>query len=165
MKHCLAQLIVSNITTEGPPDTTQSFLPLEFIALPHAIKRTRSDPNKPGKYPNHSPPPAPLFTQTTSLLTPPSQHSIPPIPLPLARPDVLPASRTRLGPLLHHRTRLRHRRRRIRILHRLLTLVRPHTQPCHTLPEPGHHHAKRRGRRCTDIRAAGGFQLDVEHGC
>ena len=49
IKHCLAHLIVKNITAEDNPDPSQSFLPLEFVALPNTIARTHSNDSKPGK--------------------------------------------------------------------------------------------------------------------
>jgi len=50
IKHCLAHLIVKNITAEDNSDPSQSFLPLEFVALPNTIARTHSNSSKPGKH-------------------------------------------------------------------------------------------------------------------
>jgi hypothetical protein len=48
IKHCLAALIVSRITPET--DTSASFLPADFVALPLAMGGTRTSANnKPGK--------------------------------------------------------------------------------------------------------------------
>ena len=49
IKHCLAQLIVSRITSDG--DTSASFLPADFVVLPRAIGSSRTNADKPGKYP------------------------------------------------------------------------------------------------------------------
>jgi hypothetical protein len=49
IKHCLAHLIVKNISTDGTPDSSQSFLPLEFVALLNTVARTHSNNSKPGK--------------------------------------------------------------------------------------------------------------------
>jgi hypothetical protein len=47
IKHCLAHLIVSRITPDS--DTSVSFLPADFVALPHAMSGTRANSDKPGK--------------------------------------------------------------------------------------------------------------------
>lgn len=46
IKHCLAHLIVSRITADT--DTPASFLPADFVALPHTIGGTKANTNKPG---------------------------------------------------------------------------------------------------------------------
>lgn len=50
IKHCLAALIVSRVTPET--DTTASFLPADFVALPLAMGSTQTNANKPGKHTN-----------------------------------------------------------------------------------------------------------------
>jgi hypothetical protein len=47
IKHCLAHLIVSHITPES--ETSASFLPADFMALPRAMSGTRANNDKPGK--------------------------------------------------------------------------------------------------------------------
>ena len=66
IKHCLSHLIVSHITSEGTDstDTNESFLPLEFVALPHAIERTRSNTTIPGKHPSIPPFPSSFDSPT-----------------------------------------------------------------------------------------------------
>jgi hypothetical protein len=47
IKHCLAQLIVSRITPDS--ETSASFLPADFVALPRAMSGARANSDKPGK--------------------------------------------------------------------------------------------------------------------
>lgn len=53
IKHCLAGLILSRISPSGDPKNT--FLPTEFVGLPHALEKTRSGKQKaPGALPGIS---------------------------------------------------------------------------------------------------------------
>lgn len=52
IKHCLTGLILSRTSPSGDPKTT--FLPPEFVGLPHALEKTRSSKQKaPGTFPTH----------------------------------------------------------------------------------------------------------------
>jgi hypothetical protein len=53
IKHCIAQSIVEHISAES--EIQDSFLPIDFIALPQALTTRQTTAEKPGKsFPPHT---------------------------------------------------------------------------------------------------------------